>query len=104
MQVEDHPLEYGGFEGIIPKGQYGGGTVMLWDRGTWEPVGDARQGYRDGAIKFVLHGEKLKGGWMLVRKGGRHSSPDERAWFLFKERDEFAKPSLDITTKKPLSV
>src|ERR1700761_6514589 len=71
MQVEDHPLEYGGFEGIIPQGEYGGGTVMLWDRGTWEPVDDPQGGYRKGSLKFALHGEKLKGGWMLVRKGGR---------------------------------
>src|SRR5262245_60377497 len=63
MQVEDHPLEYGGFEGVIPKGQYGGGTVMLWDRGTWEPVGDPHKGYREGNLKFTLDGEKLHGGW-----------------------------------------
>src|SRR5579872_1110693 len=61
MHVEDHPLEYGGFEGIIPKGQYGGGTVMLWDKGTWAPVGDARGGYRKGHLKFELEGERLKG-------------------------------------------
>jgi bifunctional non-homologous end joining protein LigD len=104
MQVEDHPLEYGGFEGIIPAGEYGGGTVMLWDQGTWEPVGDAKKGYREGALKFVLRGEKLKGGWMLVRKGGRHGAPDERHWFLFKERDEFGNSSLDITEESSLSV
>src|SRR6478752_5791069 len=67
MHVEDHPVEYGSFEGIIPQGEYGGGTVMLWDRGTWEPIGDARDGYRKGRLKFTLHGEKLRGGWMLVR-------------------------------------
>ena len=104
MQVEDHPLEYGEFEGIIPEGEYGGGTVMLWDHGTWEPVGDGRQDYKDGRLKFILNGEKLKGGWMLVRKGGRAGSSDERHWFLFKERDQYAKPSLDITEKMPLSV
>src|SRR5476649_329129 len=59
MHVEDHPAEYGGFEGTIPKGQYGGGTVMLWDRGTWEPVGDAAEGFRKGHLKFDLDGEKL---------------------------------------------
>src|SRR5580692_11782064 len=63
VQVEDHPMEYGGFEGIIPKGQYGGGTVMLWDQGWWEPVGDAAAGLRKGNLKFVLHGEKLRGQW-----------------------------------------
>ena len=74
MQVEDHPLEYGGFEGTIPKGEYGGGTVMVWDRGTWEPVGDPRKGYRDGNLKFTLDGEKLHGGWVLVRIRGRASA------------------------------
>src|ERR1700756_6079956 len=63
VQVEDHPMEYGGFEGTIPKGQYGGGTVMLWDYGTWEPVGDADGGFRTGRLKFILHGQKLKGHW-----------------------------------------
>ena len=104
MHVEDHPIEYGDFEGIIPEGEYGGGTVLLWDRGTWEPVDDAKKAYRDGALKFTLHGEKLKGKWMLVRKGGRRSDSDERHWFLFKERDQYAKPGFDIAAKKPLSV
>src|SRR6516165_6806492 len=89
MQVEDHPLEYGGFEGIIPEGEYGGGTVMLWDRGVWEPIGDAVKGFKEGHLKFTLRGEKLHGGWILVRKGGRSSGQDERRWFLFKERDKF---------------
>ena len=71
MQVEDHPLEYSDFEGIIPEGEYGGGTVLLWDRGTWEPVDDGRKGYEEGALKFILHGEKLQGKWMLVRRGGK---------------------------------
>src|SRR5947209_386293 len=60
VQVEDHPVDYGSFEGIIPEGEYGGGTVMLWDRGTWEPVGDAGEGLRTGKLKFILHGEKLR--------------------------------------------
>ncbi|HEY2366944.1 MAG TPA: DNA polymerase ligase N-terminal domain-containing protein, partial [Polyangiaceae bacterium] len=67
MQTEDHPVEYGGFEGTIPKGEYGGGTVMLWDRGTWEPEGDPRDMYRRGRLTFTLHGEKLKGKWHLIR-------------------------------------
>ena len=105
MQVEDHPLEYGDFEGIIPEGEYGGGTVLLWDKGTWEPVEDGRKGYRDGALKFILHGEKLQGKWMLVRRGGKRADPSERHWFLFKERDEFAKPELGhCQPKSPLSV
>ena len=82
MQVEDHPLEYGGFEGIIPEGEYGGGTVMLWDQGAWEPIGDPAKGFREGHLKFILHGEKLQGGWMLVRKGGRKAEQDERALVL----------------------
>src|SRR5881392_1168673 len=69
MQVEDHPVEYGAFEGIIPQGEYGGGTVMLWDRGYWEPIGDADEGFRSGKLKFKLHGKKLDGAWMLVRTG-----------------------------------
>ena len=104
MQVEDHPLEYGGFEGIIPEGEYGGGTVMLWDQGAWEPIGDPAKGFREGHLKFILHGVKLHGTWMLVRKGGRSAEPDERAWFLFKERDEFARPGESITEEMPLSV
>ena len=104
MQVEDHPLEYGGFEGTIPEGEYGGGTVMLWDKGVWEPLGDAKKGYFEGHLKFNLHGEKLQGAWMLVRKGGRKSEPDERRWFLFKERDEYARPGESITDEMPLSV
>src|SRR5713101_2451062 len=70
MHVEDHPLDYGSFEGIIPKGEYGGGTVLLWDRGSWEPVGDPHQGYAKGHLKFELDGEKLKGGWTLVKTHG----------------------------------
>ena len=72
MEVEDHPIEYNTFEGTIPKGQYGGGTVMLWDRGTYEPEGGGgeealREGYERGDLKVVLHGERLQGGWVLVR-------------------------------------
>lgn len=104
MQVEDHPLEYGGFEGVIPKGEYGGGTVMLWDCGVWEPVGDGAKGFRDGRLKFMLRGEKLQGQWMLVRRGGSKAEPGERHWFLFKERDEFARTGQPITDEMPLSV
>src|SRR4029453_1186440 len=100
MHVEDHPVEYGAFEGIIPEGEYGGGTVMLWDRGTGEPVGAAREDYRQGRLKFDLHGEKLRGRWMLVRTGR------ERQWLLFKERDDEARPAAigDVLEKLPLSV
>lgn len=105
VQVEDHPVDYGGFEGIIPQGEYGGGTVMLWDRGSWEPEGDARQGVREGKLKFRLHGEKLHGTWMLLRKGGAKSL-DERNWFLIKGRDDDARPieQEDVLESAPLSV
>src|SRR5688572_32767825 len=71
VHVEDHPLSYGSFEGVIPPGQYGAGTVIVWDRGSWEPVGDPREGLREGKLKFLLHGEKLAGAWTLVRIRGR---------------------------------
>src|SRR5437660_431387 len=70
MHVEDHPIEYGDFEGVIPPKQYGAGTVMLWDRGTWTPKGDPDEGYAKGHLKFELHGEKLKGVWKLVKSHG----------------------------------
>ena len=91
VEVEDHPLGYGGFEGIIPQGEYGGGTVMLWDRGTWEPMEEPHAALAKGAIKFVLHGEKLTGHWTLIRMPPR---PKDRHpnWLLIKEKDEVARP------------
>jgi bifunctional non-homologous end joining protein LigD len=89
VRTEDHPLAYGGFEGTIPKGEYGGGTVMLWDRGTWAPVGDPHEGLEEGKLKFRLHGERLKGGYMLVRMPPRPKEKREN-WLLIKERDEAA--------------
>lgn len=89
VRTEDHPLDYGGFEGVIPKGEYGGGTVMLWDRGRWEPKSDPHEGLRKGHLSFVLHGERLKGGFGLIRIQSR----DEKdAWLLIKSRDDQAKP------------
>jgi bifunctional non-homologous end joining protein LigD len=87
VEVEDHPVAYGDFEGTIPKGQYGGGTVMLWDHGAWAPIGDAAAGLEKGELKFELHGERLKGKWVLVRMKPR---PKERHnnWLLIKERDD----------------
>lgn len=92
--VEDHPTDYGGFEGTIPQGQYGGGTVMLWDRGTWEPQDgeNPRDGYRKGRLKFILHGERMKGGWTLVRMGPRGQERNSDNWLLIKERDAEAQP------------
>jgi bifunctional non-homologous end joining protein LigD len=106
IQVEDHPLEYGGFEGTIPKGQYGGGTVMLWDRGTWEPIGDAAAGLRDGNLKFVLHGKKLHGRWVLVRMAGKFANQSKPSWLLIKERDgdESKERDAAITDQEPNSV
>ncbi|MBP2550562.1 bifunctional non-homologous end joining protein LigD [Neorhizobium galegae] len=105
VHVEDHPLSYGDFEGVIPRGQYGGGTVILWDRGTWQPVGDARTGYRKGHLEFTLDGEKLSGRWHLVRM---HGKPEEKRenWLLIKVEDEVARPGsgADLLDELPLSV
>lgn len=92
VHVEDHPLEYGDFEGIIPKGQYGGGTVLLWDRGTWQPVEDPVKGYKKGHLHFRLEGEKLHGGWHLVRLHGERAGENKENWLLFKENDDVAVP------------
>lgn len=92
VHVEDHPVKYGGFEGTIPKGEYGGGTVMLWDRGWWEPHGDPDEGMKKGKLGFVLHGERLKGNWALVRLRAR-SKKDKDNWLLIKEKDEIARTS-----------
>ncbi len=94
VQVEDHPIEYGGFEGIIPAGQYGGGTVMLWDQGTWEPqpeYPDVDAGLRDGHLKFLMHGTKMKGKWALIRMAPRPKETKPN-WLLIKEHDEFERP------------
>lgn len=103
MRVEDHPLEYGGFEGVIPEGEYGGGTVMVWDNGEWSPESDDVEGaLRKGDMKFTLYGKKLRGSWVLVRTRGYGSSAD-KAWLLIKHRDEYAS-SEDIPQEKPRSV
>src|SRR5476649_723183 len=97
MHVEDHPIEYGSFEGIIPAKQYGGGTVLLWDRGTWIPKGDAAVDYARGHLKFDLDGEKLKGGWVLVKSHGSKygGKSGDKAWLLIKENDSFARRGAD---------
>jgi bifunctional non-homologous end joining protein LigD len=96
VRVEDHPLDYGGFEGTIPKGQYGGGTVMLWDKGTWEPEGDPHEGLKKGKLSFTLKGKRLKGGFTLVRmrKGSGGKSAREN-WLLIKQRDDEADEKTD---------
>ncbi|MFK8252792.1 DNA ligase D [Ancylobacter terrae] len=105
VHVEDHPLDYGSFEGTIPKGQYGGGTVMLWDTGRWEPVGDAEAGYRKGHLEFALHGAKLQGRWHLVRLKPRRGEKADN-WLLIKAEDEVARTedAPDILEEAPLSV
>lgn len=95
VEVEDHPLDYGDFEGTIPEGQYGGGTVMLWDRGTWE-CDDPEAGFKKGDLKFTLHGEKLRGSWVLVRMRHDRSGGKRTNWLLIKHRDEFASEDEDI--------
>ncbi len=102
MQVEDHPVEYNTFEGTIPKGEYGGGTVMVWDRGTYsyggddegDPVEALRHGYEKGDFKVELHGKRLKGSWVLVRT--RRGDPKRAQWLLIKHRDEAAEPGSDV--------
>jgi bifunctional non-homologous end joining protein LigD len=114
MRVEDHPREYGDFEGVIPEG-YGAGIVMLWDRGTWTPeVDDVDAALKKGDLKFTLNGYKLKGSWVLVRTGGRYGggrtrgagapgSNGDRSWLLIKHRDEWSG-DLDIAEFAPKSV
>jgi bifunctional non-homologous end joining protein LigD len=109
VQVEDHPIEYGGFEGIIPKGQYGGGTVMVWDQGTWEPQAghtDVDEGLRTGSLKFIMHGKKMKGKWALIRMGGKAANERKPNWLLIKEHDEFERGEKDpsVTDEEPDSV
>ncbi|HKN87352.1 MAG TPA: DNA ligase D [Nitrospiraceae bacterium] len=104
VQVEDHPLEYGGFEGVIPKGQYGGGRVQLWDRGHWVPEGDAAAGLRKGKLKFHLEGEKLRGVWNLVRMHGQTDETGKTNWLLIKEHDEAAQDQRDIVQERPESI
>ena len=103
MQVEDHPIDYASFEGVIPEGQYGGGTVMVWDRGTWAPESDdIEAAVEKGELKFNLQGEKLHGSWVLVRTRS-FASKSEKSWLLIKHRDRFASTK-DIAAQKPRSV
>ena len=109
VQVEDHPIEYGGFEGIIPKGQYGGGTVMIWDQGSWEPqagYSDVDAALRHGSLKFTMYGKKMKGNWTLVRMNGKTANPKKPNWLLIKEHDGFerGKEAKPITEGEPDSV
>src|SRR5512140_705164 len=107
MEVEDHPIEYNTFEGTIPKGEYGGGTVMLWDRGTYEAERGGgeealREGYRRGDLKILMHGKRMQGGWVLVRM--RRDDGGRAQWLLIKHRDDFADPDFDVTSEVNTSV
>ena len=105
VQVEDHPIEYNTFEGTIPEGEYGGGTVMVWDRGRWFPEGDPHQALKDGHLAFQLDGEKLKGLWYLIRMRGRPNQKREN-WLLIKGQDQWARgpKDPDILEELPRSV
>ena len=103
MHVEDHPIEYGTFEGVIPSG-YGAGIVMLWDQGTWTPQSeDVDAALKKGDLKFTLDGYKLKGSWVLIKTGGRYPGGGDRSWLLIKHKDDWAG-DVDITEFAPLSV
>jgi len=110
VQVEDHPIDYATFEGVIPEGQYGGGTVMLWDRGEWEPLeGNAHKEWASGSMKFRLEGERLKGTWALVRMNGGRYGDSDKNWLLIKERDDEAttdsiteKYNTSVSTRRPM--
>ncbi|MGE4241697.1 DNA ligase D [Ramlibacter sp.] len=98
MPTEDHPISYNAFEGTIPEGNYGAGKVIIWDKGSWSPVGDPVAGYRDGRLKFELHGHKLKGRWTLVRTGRKDGGDEKRTpWLLIKERDAFVRPAAEYS-------
>ncbi len=106
MRTEDHPVDYGSFEGVIPEGEYGGGTVLLWDRGRWEPIGDPRSGLASGKLEFILHGQKLSGRWTLIKMRGRKNRDADKAWLLIKGRDDAARAAADydVTDALPGSV
>lgn len=108
MQVEDHPVEYNTFEGTIPKGEYGGGTVMLWDRGSYEPEKgegeDAvREGLKKGDLKVIFHGKRMKGSWVLVRTRG-WGSGGKPSWLLIKHRDKYVEPGDALVERHMTSV
>jgi bifunctional non-homologous end joining protein LigD len=106
VEVEDHPIEYGRFEGTIPEGQYGAGSVIICDRGSWKPEGDPHEGLAKGHLDFTLNGQKLKGRWHLVRLRGRRGGEKRQNWLLIKGKDEEARePSEpDVLVEDPQSV
>ena len=96
VHVEDHPISYSDFEGTIPEKQYGAGKVIIWDKGTWEPLEDPHKGYRSGNLKFRMHGHKMHGNWVLVRMKGRGDEKQE-PWLLIKEKDDYARPAEEFS-------
>jgi bifunctional non-homologous end joining protein LigD len=104
VRTEDHPLEYGGFEGVIPKGEYGGGPVMIWDEGTWEPIGDPDEGLKKGDLKFRLHGHRLNGDYVLVRMKKNRTGGKRENWLLIKKRDDYASDGEEPTEDYDTSV
>ena len=102
VRTEDHPLDYATFEGVIPKGQYGAGAVIVWDRGTWEPIGDPEKGLGAGKVAFRLHGDRCTGEWRLIRSGG--ATPKQEQWFLLKKADEVSQAGVDLPALHPTSV
>jgi bifunctional non-homologous end joining protein LigD len=106
VQTEDHPVDYRGFEGTIPKGEYGGGDVIVWDRGTWEPVGDPREGMKKGKLEFIVHGEKLNGKFRLIRIAGKDDDRGKKNWLLMKGTDEHVRHGAEgeIVARRPASV
>ena len=105
IQVEDHPMAYNRFEGQIPQGQYGAGTVIIWDEGSWTPVGDPHEGYRSGRLKFDLQGFKMHGRWMLIRIR-RWKADQQQPWLLVKQRDSYARSEheFSVVEKMPDSI
>jgi bifunctional non-homologous end joining protein LigD len=104
VQTEDHPLEYGDFEGVIPAGEYGAGTVLLWDHGAWQPENlNADGSLPEREIKFTLHGKKLQGSWVLIHTHGMKGSGNRSTWLLIKHRDQYASNE-DVTLEEPRSV
>ena len=95
VHVEDHPISYSSFEGTIPEKQYGAGKVIIWDRGTWQPLDDPHKGYEAGNLKFEMHGHKMHGKWVLIRMKGRGEK--QEPWLLIKEKDDFARPASEFS-------
>lgn len=104
VMTEDHPLEYGKFEGVIPKGEYGAGPVMIWDEGTWEPLNDPDEGLAKGDLKFRLHGHRLNGDFVLVRMKPRKEDRGRQNWLLIKKRDDYAGEAVEPAEEFDTSV